>query len=59
VAEGLSNRAIAQAVSVSPNTVKYHMKNILSKLNVQNRTEAVVLALKQGIISNNTPSKTL
>ncbi len=59
VATGLSNRAIAQELSVSPNTVKYHVKNILSKLNVQNRTEAVAIALKQGIISNNSPSKTL
>lgn len=59
VATGLSNRAIAQELSVSPNTVKYHVKNILSKLNVQNRTEAVAIALKQGIISNNRPSKTL
>lgn len=52
VAEGLSNRAIAQKVSVSPNTVKYHVKNILTKLNVQNRTEAVSFAMKEGIISS-------
>jgi DNA-binding NarL/FixJ family response regulator len=41
VAEGMSNKAIAQTLSVSENTVKYHMKNILHKLGVQNRTMAV------------------
>jgi len=57
VAEGLSNRAIAQVVSVSPNTVKYHVKNILTKLNVQNRTEAVAIAMKEGIISSHNTSQ--
>ncbi len=52
VADGLSNRAIAQKLSISPNTVKYHIKNILTKLDVQNRTEAVAIALKKGIISS-------
>ncbi len=51
IAEGLSNRAIAQQLSVSPNTVKYHVKNILQKLNAQNRTEAVARAIHAGIIS--------
>lgn len=50
VAEGMSNRAIAQTLSVSPNTVKYHMKNILQKLNVQNRTEAVSYAIGAGLL---------
>ena len=50
VADGMSNRAIAQALSVSPNTVKYHMKNILQKLNVQNRTEAVSYAIGAGLL---------
>jgi two-component system nitrate/nitrite response regulator NarL len=54
VAEGLSNRAIAQELSISENTVKYHMKNIFQKLNAQNRTEAVTIALQAGILS--TPS---
>jgi DNA-binding NarL/FixJ family response regulator len=50
VADGMSNRAIAQTLSVSPNTVKYHMKNILQKLNVQNRTEAVSYAIGVGLL---------
>jgi two-component system nitrate/nitrite response regulator NarL len=51
VADGLSNRAIARELSISENTVKYHMKNIFQKLNAQNRTEAVTIALQTGIFS--------
>ncbi len=51
IADGLSNRAIAQRLVISLNTVKYHVKNILTKLDVQNRTEAVTKALKEGLIS--------
>jgi ATP/maltotriose-dependent transcriptional regulator MalT len=50
VAGGSSNRAIAHALSISENTVKYHMKNILAKLGVQNRTEAVARAIHLGLI---------
>ena len=50
VAEGLSNRAIAVKFSISENTVKYHLKNILQKLNAQNRTEAVTIAIRSGLI---------
>jgi two-component system nitrate/nitrite response regulator NarL len=50
VADGSSNRAIAQKLSISENTVKYHMKNIFQKLNAQNRTEAVTLAMQSGIL---------
>lgn len=50
VAEGLSNKAIGHRLSVSVNTVKYHMKNILQKLGAQNRTEAVMMAIRSGLI---------
>jgi DNA-binding NarL/FixJ family response regulator len=50
VASGQSNRAIAQELSISENTVKYHMKNILQKLQAQNRTEAVTHAIQAGLI---------
>lgn len=50
VAEGLSNKAVAQALAVSENTVKYHMKNILQKLGVQNRTEAATCAIRAGLL---------
>ncbi len=49
-AEGMSNKAIAQALSVSENTVKYHLKNIMQKLGVQNRTKAVACALRAGLL---------
>jgi DNA-binding NarL/FixJ family response regulator len=52
VAEGLSNKAIAQGLSVSENTVKYHMKNILQKLGVQNRTEAATHAIRTGLLKS-------
>ena len=55
VVEGLSNKAIAQALSVSENTVKYHMKNILQKLGVQNRTEAATHAIRAGLLKSDPP----
>jgi DNA-binding NarL/FixJ family response regulator len=48
--KGLSNKEIAQAMSLSENTVKYHVKHILQKLGVQNRTEAAVQAVRVGIL---------
>jgi len=48
--QGLSNKAIAERMFISDNTVKYHIRNILQKLAVQNRTEAVALALREGLI---------
>jgi DNA-binding NarL/FixJ family response regulator len=47
---GFSNRVIAERMFISENTVKYHIRNIMQKLNVQNRTEAVALALHEGLI---------
>jgi DNA-binding NarL/FixJ family response regulator len=53
VAEGMSNKAIAQALSISENTVKYHVGNILQKLGVQTRTEAVTQAIRAGLLDPN------
>jgi len=50
VAAGKPNRVIAKALSISENTVKFHLKNILIKLNVSNRTEAVVVASRLKLI---------
>jgi two-component system, NarL family, response regulator LiaR len=44
--EGLNNTQIAGRLTVSPSTIKSHVSNILSKLNVASRTEAVTLALR-------------
>jgi DNA-binding NarL/FixJ family response regulator len=50
MADGLSNKGIAERLFISENTVKYHIRNILQKVGVQNRTEAVALAIRQGIL---------
>ena len=48
--EGLNNVQIAGRLTVSPSTIKSHVSNILSKLGVASRTEAVTLALRTGIV---------
>lgn len=48
--EGLNNTVIAQRLVVSPSTIKSHVSHILSKLGVASRTEAVTLALRQGLL---------
>ncbi|MCP4426989.1 MAG: protein kinase [Chloroflexi bacterium] len=50
LAEGLSNKEMAQVLSVSPRTINFHLDNIYSKLGVSSRTEAAVYALRQGWI---------
>ena len=49
--DGLSNTAIADKLIVSQSTVKFHVSNILSKLGVNSRTEAVSVALKNRLVS--------
>lgn len=49
--EGLNNTQIAGKLTVSPSTIKSHVSNILAKLQVASRTEAVTLALRNHIIS--------
>lgn len=49
--EGLNNTQIAGRLTVSPSTIKSHVSNILAKLGVASRTEAVTLALRKRIIS--------
>jgi NarL family two-component system response regulator LiaR len=49
--EGLNNTQIAGRLTVSPSTIKSHVSNILSKLGVASRTEAVTLALRNHILS--------
>lgn len=51
VASGASNMEIAQKSSISVNTVKSHLKNILEKLQLENRTQAATYALKHGLVS--------
>jgi len=49
--EGLNNTQIAGRMSVSPSTIKSHVSNILSKLGVASRTEAVTLALRHKLVT--------
>jgi NarL family two-component system response regulator LiaR len=50
MAEGLSNSDIAGRLVVSQSTVKFHVSNVLSKLGVSTRTEAVSMALKKHMV---------
>lgn len=50
VAQGLSNREIAAALSISPMTVKTHVSNVLGKLQLADRTQAAILAIRLGLV---------
>jgi DNA-binding NarL/FixJ family response regulator len=50
MASGKRNKEIASELSIAEDTVKMHVRNILSKLQVNDRTEAVTIALRRGII---------
>lgn len=50
VADGATNREIASALFISENTVGFHMKNILGKLHLKNRSQAVAYAIRAGLV---------
>ena len=50
VAKGLSNKEIGAQLNIVEGTIKVHLKNILSKLGVSDRTQAILVAVKRGII---------
>lgn len=50
VAEGLTNREIATRLNLSENTIKYHLKNVLQKLHLHNRAQAVAYAIQSGLL---------
>ena len=50
IAKGMSNKEIAENLTVSEGTVKTHVSSILSKLNLQSRTQAALFALKEGLV---------
>jgi NarL family two-component system response regulator LiaR len=52
MAKGLNNSQIAQQLIISPSTTKFHVSNILTKLGVTSRTEAVALAVRDHIIES-------
>ncbi|WP_338871981.1 response regulator transcription factor [Myxococcus stipitatus] len=51
LAEGLSNKAIADRLAISEHTAKFHVNAVLAKLGVQRRTEAVVRAARMGLVT--------
>ena len=50
LADGLSNKAIAARLGISDETVKFHLSAIFGKLGASNRTDAVRLALRRGLV---------
>ncbi len=50
VTEGKTNKEIASILFISENTVKIHLRNILEKLHLQNRIQAAVYAVRQGLV---------
>ena len=50
VADGLPNKAIAGALGISDETVKFHLGSIFGKLGASNRTDAVRMALRRGLV---------
>jgi len=49
ITEGLDNGTIAEILSLSPNTIKSHVRNIFSKLGVSDRTQAAIWAIRRGL----------
>jgi DNA-binding NarL/FixJ family response regulator len=50
VAQGMSNKAIAEALGISDQTVKFHVAAIIGKLGASNRTDAVRRAIRRGLV---------
>ena len=50
IAYGSTNREVAEALHISPQTVKTYLERIFTKLGVSDRTRAVAVALKHGIV---------
>jgi DNA-binding NarL/FixJ family response regulator len=51
VVKGVSNKEIADTLIISENTVKIHLRNILKKLQLHNRTQAAVHAVREGLVN--------
>ncbi|TKV57679.1 helix-turn-helix transcriptional regulator [Nakamurella flava] len=56
VARGMTNRQIGEQLFISPKTVSVHLSNVLGKLGVGGRTEAVAVALDRGLLGTSRPT---
>jgi two-component system, NarL family, response regulator LiaR len=57
IARGMSNQHIAEALFVSETTIRFHVSNILGKLHLANRTQAVLFALREGLAQLDYPDE--
>ena len=53
VAQGATNKEIADSLFISENTVKTHLRNIMDKLHLANRSQAAAYAVKRGLLHSN------
>jgi NarL family two-component system response regulator LiaR len=51
ITKGFSNKDIAEELCISVSTVKSHIENIYEKLDVHNRVQATIVAIKEGLIT--------
>ena len=51
IVDGMSNKEIACALSVTESTIKNHVNSLLNKMHVRDRTQAATMALKRGILT--------
>jgi DNA-binding NarL/FixJ family response regulator len=56
VVRGATNHEIAEALSITENTTKKHVRSILSKLHLQNRVQAAVYAVQEGLVNGSKPA---
>ena len=52
IADGHRNKAVAEALSINEETVKMHVKNTMAKLNANDRTHTVTIAIQRGYITD-------
>ena len=57
VVEGATNREIAEALTITENTAKIHLRNILEKLHLQNRIQAAVYAVREGLVDGSSQTQ--
>ena len=51
LADGAQNKMIARALNISVHTAKFHVASLLTKLGAVNRTDAIAIAMREGLVS--------